>query len=61
MSTLIRVLCGLGLMALGYYVGREVGRLEPIRDELFRSRRKRKMGEIYDADDPDLRGKAGAT
>ncbi len=61
MSTLIRVLCGLGLMALGYYVGREVGRLEPIRDELFRTRRKREASETYDADEPDLSGNAGAT
>ncbi len=25
---------GAGLLALGYFVGREVGRLEPVREEL---------------------------
>ena len=29
-----RVFVGLGLLALGYYVGREIGRAEPIRNEL---------------------------
>jgi hypothetical protein len=33
-----RVLIGLGLAALGYYVGREVGRAEPIRRALEASR-----------------------
>ncbi len=29
---------GLALLALGYYTGREVGRLEPVREELRRAR-----------------------
>jgi hypothetical protein len=31
---LLRVLVGAGLLALGYYVGREVGRVESIRQDL---------------------------
>ena len=31
---LFRVFVSLGLLALGYYVGREMGRAEPIRSDL---------------------------
>jgi hypothetical protein len=41
MSTIIRILIGIGLFTFGYHLGREVGRLEPIRDELSRSRTRR--------------------
>lgn len=33
---LIRAIMGLGLIGLGYYVGREVGRHEGLREELAR-------------------------
>ncbi len=35
---ILRLLVGVGLLALGYYVGREVGRTEPIREELRKAR-----------------------
>lgn len=35
---LLRLVAGAGLLALGYYVGREVGRLQPIREELKQTR-----------------------
>jgi hypothetical protein len=35
---LARVLVGAGLMALGYYLGREAGRTEPLRRDLERDR-----------------------
>jgi len=41
MSTLFRLLIGVGLYSFGYYLGREVGRLEPIRLELERARKRR--------------------
>jgi hypothetical protein len=31
---IVRVLLGVGLFALGYYLGREAGRGEPLRDAL---------------------------
>lgn len=36
--TVFRILLGVGVFLLGYYVGREVGRSEPIREELRRKR-----------------------
>jgi len=42
MSTIIRILIGVGLFTFGYHLGREVGRLEPIREELRRAREGRK-------------------
>jgi len=33
---LVRIAFGLGLAALGYYVGREIGRNESVRDEIAR-------------------------
>lgn len=41
MSTIFRILIGIGLFAFGYRIGREVGRMEPIREELSRVRRRR--------------------
>ena len=35
MGPVIRLLFGVGLLALGYYVGREVGRSEAIQNELL--------------------------
>ena len=49
MSTIIRIFIGIGLFTLGYHVGREVGRLEPIREELRRAREGRK-GYTIDAE-----------
>ena len=35
---IVRLFLGAGLFALGYYLGREVGRSEPVREELRRAR-----------------------
>ena len=35
---IIRALTGAALLLLGYYIGREVGRAEPIRKELEQAR-----------------------
>ncbi len=34
----LRILVGAGLLALGYYVGREIGRTESVREELRKAR-----------------------
>jgi hypothetical protein len=34
----LRLIAGAGLFAIGYYVGREVGRMDPIIEELKRAR-----------------------
>ena len=36
-----RVFIGIGLLLLGYCVGKEVGRMEPIREELRKAREKK--------------------
>ena len=43
---LFRVFISLGLMALGYYVGREIGRGEPIRKDLENLRNADRRKEI---------------
>jgi hypothetical protein len=35
---LTRIVAGIGLFALGYYLGKEVGRTEPVREELATAR-----------------------
>ncbi|MGA7979908.1 MAG: hypothetical protein WCA32_06735 [Chromatiaceae bacterium] len=35
---IVRLFMGVGLLALGYFVGREVGRTESVREELQRNR-----------------------
>lgn len=35
---LFRLIAGAGIFALGYYIGREVGRMEPIISELEKAR-----------------------
>ncbi|MCZ6577062.1 MAG: hypothetical protein ACE10E_10610 [Acidiferrobacterales bacterium] len=35
---IFRILVGAGLLALGYFVGREIGRTEPVRKELRNAR-----------------------
>ncbi|MFQ5756042.1 MAG: hypothetical protein ACE5H7_08085 [Acidiferrobacterales bacterium] len=37
---IFRILVGAGLLALGYYLGREIGRTEPVRKELRNAREK---------------------
>ena len=45
----LRLIAGAGLFALGYYVGREVGRMDPIIEELKRARDNRAPhAGIYD-------------
>jgi len=39
--SIMRLTVGVGLLCLGYYVGREVGRLESVREELRRAREAR--------------------
>ena len=41
MSTVIRILIGIGLFTFGFHLGREVGRMEPLVEELERERRRR--------------------
>lgn len=43
---IFRILAGAGLMVLGYYVGREVGRTESIRQELRRAQARK--GRVID-------------
>jgi hypothetical protein len=38
MNAIVRVLVGAGLFAFGYYLGKQVGMLEPIRMDLARAR-----------------------
>jgi hypothetical protein len=47
-----RVLFTAAVVALAYYIGREVGRTESIRDELERARRARASGEEAGPDTP---------
>jgi hypothetical protein len=41
MSTAIRILAGIGLLTFGFYLGRAVGRAEPITEELRAMKRRR--------------------
>jgi len=59
MSTSVRIVLGAGLFLLGYYLGREVGRMEAIRNEL--SRAHGQSGRIWDADELKLRGERTTT
>lgn len=43
---LLRLITGAGLLALGYYVGKQVGRMEPIREDLERLRDQRNDDEM---------------
>jgi hypothetical protein len=36
---LYKMLINIGFLALGYYLGREVGRTEAVREQLFRARK----------------------
>jgi len=36
-----RILLGMGLIVLAYYIGREMGRTEPLRQEMREYRRRR--------------------
>lgn len=48
---LLRLIAGAGLLALGYYVGKQVGRMEPIREDLERSRNERTADQAEVTDD----------
>ncbi len=52
MASVIRLLMGAGLFALGYYVGREIGRLESIRDEMRRLREAQDVGRSAGGTEP---------
>ena len=41
MSTAIRILIGIGLFAFGFQLGRAVGRVDPLAEELRAMRRRR--------------------
>ena len=41
MSTFIRVLIGIGLFTFGFQLGRAVGRVDPMAEDLRRMRRRR--------------------
>jgi hypothetical protein len=50
---LLRLLAGAGLVALGFYLGKEVGRMQPIREELAKARAQREAGDsARDVDTP---------
>jgi hypothetical protein len=49
---IVRLFIGVGLLALGYFVGKEVGRTESLRAELERRRRAEK-GAASGAPSPD--------
>lgn len=55
-----RLVVGVGLFALGYYLGREIGRTEPIRDELKRARRQNQDARVaeHHATEPNRSGKS---
>jgi len=53
---LLRLITGVGLFAFGYYIGKQVGLAEPIREELARAREKEKAEA---ADDEDVDGEIG--
>lgn len=44
---LTRIIFGLLILAVGYYVGRQVGRTEPIRKQLAEMREKGHMEQIH--------------
>jgi hypothetical protein len=46
---IFRLLLGVGLLAAGYYVGREVGRTESARGEIERSRKR--SGKVVETND----------
>ena len=49
---LSRLIASLGLLALGYYVGKQVGRMEPIREELEQARRSKETADDAGTDAP---------
>lgn len=52
MSTIIRVAIGIGLFAFGFQLGRAVGRMEPLAEELRGPRRRR--GIVIDGEKVDM-------
>lgn len=49
---LVRLIIGAGLFAAGYYLGREIGRHEPLRRELEHGRATGRSAEVFDARRP---------
>lgn len=47
---LLRLITGAGLLALGYYVGKQVGRMDPIREDLERLRDERRSADTETAE-----------
>ena len=58
---IFRLLAGVGLLALGYYVGREVGRAEPIREELRKTREEKPSEETASPRAPSATEPGGTT
>ena len=58
----LRVITGIGLFAFGYYIGKQVGRMEPINEELAHTRDQRSTddGEAQDAPTPQEPGAQSA-
>ena len=50
---IVRVLTGAALLLLGYYIGREVGRAEPIRKELEQARENDKKSKTVKPSNKD--------
>ena len=48
---LLRLILGAGLLAFGYYMGREVGRTEPLREELKRARENGETKALHEIDE----------
>ena len=56
MSTALRILIGIGLFAFGFQLGRAVGRVDPLAQELRAMRRRRGIvieGETAEPQPPD--------
>ena len=55
---LTRLLIGAGLFAVGYLLGKEVGRMDPVREELQRARATAGEADKNPAAEPDGSGSA---
>jgi len=53
MASVLRLFIGIGLTALGYYVGREVGRLESLREDMERLRESTEQKNTSEKPVPD--------
>lgn len=48
---LLRLILGTGMLAFGYYLGREVARTEPLREELKRARENGETKALHESDE----------